>query len=570
MKTSVFSLLLFLSYFNVCGQNYYENMPYIVPDKEISNKLLHSYILHDNEDELCILKLYQASIFELLIYPKNKDVIASYQKGVFFGSRKKRAFLSVSKTIQILQKDTLSFAILSEDNNINQFSFFYDGKNFYKNKLDLFLHRKPVYTPVNIPDLTNDWTIHPITQNDLITKSCRKSDNLDCLCSALTYEMKSDKEKSDAIASFIIEHFRYNRGDTSQTNIKGLVFGKEKEAVCEGYSRVYFDLMSRVGVNSKYVSGSVRTDVESLFYSGHSHAWNQVELDGVKYTLDVTWARNINSQWYLLSPEDMVISHFEDHNSIIPYNQFDSTLTMYDFMHLPYVQPIEKGGYKNLHYLDKIEPMQFAEGTFVLNFSKSFQVSSVTRNELSYPFVRFESENNIVATKIISKAGKISNKISSKNITINLPEQINYLTVDIHGIGTVHYVVFNGTEKEYYQYLIDNFEPENVHSIAIAFLACAKLKDPAVFKTLSAYLDYPMNYKAFIKQAEKMKIDDFKYCVYNAGQHISYSSAKDYNFVGYKFEFSRLQNGRSGKIFIQKKDDGTYRFRGFGESSFEM
>ena len=359
--------------------------------------------------------------------------------------------------------------------------------------------------------------------------------------------------------------------------MKGLVFGKEKEAVCEGYSRVYKDLMERIGIKSEYVSGAVRNTIQDVFYSGHGHAWNQVILDNIPYTTDITWSKSIKSNWYLMKPEDMIISHFEDSYSAENPNLYDSTLTMYDFMQLPYVDPIERNGHNQLSNLDKTSPIQFAQGTFTINFKQKMNVTNITRNELGYPFVRFEGEKKEVARKVIANDGKLTNKISTNSISVNLPELINYLTIDIDGIGTLHYIVINGTENQFYESLISNLDQKNAYSMAIAFLACAKLKNETIYNELKIYMTKPMKFKDFIKEAGKMNISQFKFSIFNACHHVSYSykdeafqeSDDENKYQGYSFSFSNLPNNEEGKIFMKvEKSTGTYKFKAFAKNSW--
>jgi hypothetical protein len=206
-------------------------------------------------------------------------------------------------------------------------------------------------------------------------------------------------------------------------------------------------------------------------------------------------------------------------------------------------------------------------------------VTNITRNELGYPFVRFEGEEQQVARKVIANDGKLTNKINTNSVSVNLPELINYLTIDIDGIGTLHYIVINGTESQFYESLISNLDPKNAYSMAIAFLACAKLKNETIYNGLKVYMDKPMKFKDFIKNADKMNISQFKFSVFNACHHISYNFNDDEfqetddenKYQGYSFSFSNLPNNEEGKIFMKiKKSTGTYKFKAFAKSSWDF
>lgn len=55
-------------------------------------------------------------------------------------------------------------------------------------------------------------------------------------------------------------------------------------AVCDGYTRAYNDLLSRVGIEAEYVYGYVgKASMET------AHAWSRVTIDGKKYHVDVTF-----------------------------------------------------------------------------------------------------------------------------------------------------------------------------------------------------------------------------------------------------------------------------------------
>ena len=66
-----------------------------------------------------------------------------------------------------------------------------------------------------------------------------------------------------------------------------------------------------------------------------------------------------------------------------------------------------------------------------------------------YTFVKFEGEAQQVATQVIAKSGSVNKKTTTNKLEIQLPEKINNIKVEIQGIGTIHYVVFNGTENEF-------------------------------------------------------------------------------------------------------------------------
>jgi len=563
-----------------------QNTAYFVPNVyKMHNP--HAFILKDNEEVLEILRMNYGQ-YEWICYPKNNDKIYARRIKYLYscGKKNKISFYDAKQDL-IVHSDSLTFAVMGEESDEMTKAvegLYYRKFKFYKKRLHAIFNYRPVLEETKDPRAFFDWSQSPFTGSAFVQGACANPDNLDCLCAALTYNKETPETKANAIASFVVEHFNYKKGDTAQTNIKGLVFGKEKLAICEGYSRVYQDLMERIGCDTKYMSGAVRTDVYDIFYCGHSHAWNQTYIGGKPYSLDITWSENLNSNWYLMHPKDFQISHFDTGRDKENKNWGDSTMTMYEFLHQPLINPIDDGGAFMVKQIDKTLPFQCAIGTFTLNFAKQMTVNSVNRQELSYPFVRFDGEGKLVTTKVIAKSGKIINKIATNKLDITLPERMNNIQINIEGIGTLNYVVFNGSESEFYKYLIDQKNPKSAHSMALAFLACAKLNDPKIFDELKSYINDGVTFKDFMKQAKEQHIDEYKFTAFNACLYTSYTYDANYklvkkkpqkpqksekeSFMGYSFEFSQPHKGEVSKIFLSENEDNTYSFAKFNTKSW--
>ena len=84
------------------------------------------------------------------------------------------------------------------------------------------------------------------------------------------------------------------------------------EAVCAGYAETVRNVLSCMGIESRYVSAD---NVDS---SEHGHAWNLVKLDGEWYNVDLTWdadalVEELQPKYLLKSDED-----FKNHDNYIP------------------------------------------------------------------------------------------------------------------------------------------------------------------------------------------------------------------------------------------------------------
>ena len=99
---------------------------------------------------------------------------------------------------------------------------------------------------------------------------------------------------------------------------------RDKQAVCDGYSRLFKTLCSHAGVKSEVITGYARgysSSSKNYFISNHS--WNAVYLDSTWQLLDVTWAsgylnyrneyvRRLDDSYYLVKPEQFIKDHFPD------------------------------------------------------------------------------------------------------------------------------------------------------------------------------------------------------------------------------------------------------------------
>ena len=75
-----------------------------------------------------------------------------------------------------------------------------------------------------------------------------------------------------------------------------------KKAVCEGYSKLFQQILSILNIKSLVVSGGGRK-VDG------GHVWNQVEINGVWYNADVTaqsYAVHNNENWNMFLREDKI------------------------------------------------------------------------------------------------------------------------------------------------------------------------------------------------------------------------------------------------------------------------
>ncbi len=187
------------------------------------------------------------------------------------------------------------------------------------------------------------------TNFELVDRHARsvKAKSATELVKKLTEPYNTEIEKIRAVFIWITQNIRYDiKGAANANNIyDGLLRRKispidsivekdyndriiqkildEKQAICDGYSRLFKTLCDMVGIKAVIITGTIRwyTDpVGVIKYNGH--AWNGVSIDNKWYLLDATWAsgsvngnifsKQYNDFYFLTDPVKFFNDHFPD------------------------------------------------------------------------------------------------------------------------------------------------------------------------------------------------------------------------------------------------------------------
>ncbi|MGB3007697.1 MAG: transglutaminase domain-containing protein, partial [Chitinophagaceae bacterium] len=137
------------------------------------------------------------------------------------------------------------------------------------------------------------------------------------LSSQLTASCKNDREKVSAIFRWITENISYKITPRNRTRIMGksshlfskyedgitedtgalkplnervaIEVLKRKEAVCDGYARLFSTLCSYTGIQSEIIVGYARSNENKPGLKfGVNHYWNAVYFEGGWHLLDAT------------------------------------------------------------------------------------------------------------------------------------------------------------------------------------------------------------------------------------------------------------------------------------------
>ncbi|MDO4803191.1 MAG: transglutaminase domain-containing protein [Lachnospiraceae bacterium] len=95
-------------------------------------------------------------------------------------------------------------------------------------------------------------------------------------------EDASSYQKVKAAYDYVIRRADYQLNAPQAQNIQSVFLSGQ--SVCAGYTRAFQYLLSKVGIYSAYIAGTVE-------HNGvlESHAWSMVDIDGTNYLVDVTW-----------------------------------------------------------------------------------------------------------------------------------------------------------------------------------------------------------------------------------------------------------------------------------------
>ena len=91
------------------------------------------------------------------------------------------------------------------------------------------------------------------------------------------YNMNNAYDIAKTLHDYIINNVEYDNSISRFTAYSALF---DKKTVCQGYSLLYYKLLTEAGVQCRYITG---------YGDGESHSWNLVKVGGSWYNVDVTW-----------------------------------------------------------------------------------------------------------------------------------------------------------------------------------------------------------------------------------------------------------------------------------------
>ncbi|MFA7272629.1 MAG: transglutaminase domain-containing protein [Crocinitomicaceae bacterium] len=132
-----------------------------------------------------------------------------------------------------------------------------------------------------------------------------KTLNPEDLAEALTAGKISDREKFDAIFSWVVNNIHYNTrlsnsGKAFSSNRSASKVLRNRKGICSDYASLMDILCDYAGITNTTITGYAKEmnfDVGDPIYFDN-HAWNAVKLDGNWHLYDATWSSGLFSYEY--------------------------------------------------------------------------------------------------------------------------------------------------------------------------------------------------------------------------------------------------------------------------------
>lgn len=119
---------------------------------------------------------------------------------------------------------------------------------------------------------------------------------------------------------------------------------RKREAVCDGYSRLFKSLCDAAGIRSEIIIGFARGDNRGGMKFRSNHSWNAVYIDSTWHLLDVTWAsgfmsfggdfiKHFDEKYFLTPPDQFIEDHFPED---LQWTLLPEPPTFREFRHSPF------------------------------------------------------------------------------------------------------------------------------------------------------------------------------------------------------------------------------------------
>lgn len=293
MKKFLKILLLIITYIAVILiiliKTDYIHIEYLSPEKNINEYIDNGLNLEDTTLNISNWKedrfyYNQLSNTAKIIYDKILENIENLKTGTAEIKFEKNEF------DEILKKEN-GMEILSTEYQNAVDSVRYDNMDLFYIDFTKMALRAVTYTRGN--KNTYEVYLAPMENSENYLEDYIQSQEIDTMLNKI--ENKSEKiienakgtnyQKVQYIHNWLIDNIKYDiaLSNSNTRNIYGALI--EKEVVCEGYSKAFKYLLDKLEIPCIIISGQA-INSENI---QENHMWNYVQINGIWYSVDVTW-----------------------------------------------------------------------------------------------------------------------------------------------------------------------------------------------------------------------------------------------------------------------------------------
>jgi len=257
-------------------------------NEETSSEGIKTYYVSTEEEKLIVLNLIKAKTYTTVNIVYSGDVVPISKKDLKF-----YYMVDTLNNNYLFQDYVLSF---SYSTNLSK-GFSINNLKYNKKDNTIFVTYKFSYYD-NLEQ--SEYT------NDVINKAIRNNIS----------NLQTDYQKAHWAYKWVIDNIHYDNTLTNFSPYGGLT---EKGTVCSGYAALYSIIANKLGLDCKYIEGSVYSS------KGNNHAWNIIKLDGKWYCIDTTWGDKVGEdEYFLKSIYTLALDEYGNHESNV-YDKYISS-----------------------------------------------------------------------------------------------------------------------------------------------------------------------------------------------------------------------------------------------------
>jgi transglutaminase/protease-like cytokinesis protein 3 len=233
-------------------------------------------------------------------------------------------FIIFSQPVSAQENDTIADKIEPAAVNTNSVNIFDSvTAEKYKNvdKVVLSMKKRNKKAPILAKEITAPFTTEEEKVRALFIW---ETNNIAYDCAAY-----HDKHPPTGNFSYKTQEELVAKLDKYYTSVAALTL-RNKKAVCEGYAVLFWELCKANGINCQLVDGRASENKDKIKKLrtrksfSTNHMWNKVQVNGVWYYIDVTWAsgycdkpvrkfyKKFNSFYFLTPVDNLYPTHAEN------------------------------------------------------------------------------------------------------------------------------------------------------------------------------------------------------------------------------------------------------------------